>query len=418
MGTWGDRWAMWRSRHASTASLLHPLPPLPLTGDPRRAEAMLAAGQPPDDPTFGWLNDLAALGDERAGRFAAQAVADWAARPQVWSAGATGWRLLHWLAHARFIHPRGVPQHVFASLSRQAEFLRHRLPATGPDRLAALAGSGAAAHALDARFRPTASLPPLPQDLTAALVLLIALRATTDLPVGPMIAQAATTLRGLRHADGRLTRLRGGDGGDPVLMDAVLAAAGVRPTAEATGFARRVRGRTTLIVDLTAPLAFELTAGRYPVVIATPEGRAGASIPERRLRPAAVVTTGDALSVVATHEGWRGLMHHRSLTLAPDGRTLHGREELLPHRRARPLGFDLHFPLPDDIAATVQDDGVALTLPDGTRWTFAAPGATLASHPRRIAVSRWIDTFPARIDWTFAASGANPVAIQPAGASL
>lgn len=428
-----DRLAIWRSRKAEPALHLHPLPPLPLTGDPARAEAMIAAGFLPDGADFGWMNDLAALGDERAGRFAALKIAEWVAqgRPD-WTPGDTGWRLLHWLAHARFLYPRGVPAEVVAAIARQTDFLHRRWQgASGWDRIAALAGLSAGAHALErpALRPPTLALPPLPFDpesLVAALFLLLALRATWDDPaLTPAITQAVGALRAMRHADGGLTRLRGGTGGDPVRLDATLGAAGIRtpPAAQAMGLARLVHGRSTVIVDLSRPaLAFELTCGRVPLVIATPEGRAEPEIAGQPPRP--VPVRGAAVSpstLSAHHDGWRDhrLTHTRQLSLSPDGRSLTGADLFDTRRRIRqPLRIDLHFPLHPDIETAADDGHIALHLPNGDVWIFTGTGANLAPHAHGIVISAAIDRFPARLDWTFAKSDATPLTIRdlPAGA--
>lgn len=428
-----DRLAIWRSRKAESAPHLHPLPPLPLTGDPDRAEAMIAADFLPDGADFAWLNDLAALGDERAGRFAARKIAEWVAqdRPD-WTAGTTGWRLLHWLAHARFLYPRGVPAETVAVIARQTAFLHRRWQgASGWDRIAALAGLSAGAHALERpALRPSVlALPPLPSgpdDLLRALVLLLSLRATwDDSALTPVMTQAVGALRTMRHADGRLTGLRGGAGGDPVRLDAALGAAGLRtpPAAQAMGLARLAHGRSTVIADLSRPaLAFELTCGRVPLVVATPAGRAEPEVDSRPPRPVPVTDatlTPSALS--ARHDGWlnRRLIHTRQLTLSPDGRSLTGSDLFDTRRRVRqPLRIDLHFPLHPGISAKAEQGHIALILPNGDAWIFTGTGAILAPHAHGIAISAAIDRFPARLDWTFSKSDATPLTIRdlPPGA--
>lgn len=428
-----DRLAIWRSRKAAPASQLWPLPPLPLAGASERAEGLLAADILPEGDRFDWLNDLAALGDERAGRFAAKRVAEWTGqRPSGWTAEATGWRLLHWLSHARFLYPRGVPAEALASLSRQAEFLHQRWQApAGWGRIAALAGLSAAAFALERpALRPQAlalpPLPPLPEDLLQALVLLLSLHATWPEAVPTdAIADAACALRAMRHADGHLTRLRGGAGGDPSQLDAALVLSNIRraPPAQAMGMARLAHGRCTVIADLSRPaLGFELTSGRIPIVIAAPDCLAEPEVaghPPRPARVTDIAVTANNLS--ARHTGWQKcrLIHSRSLTLSSDGRMLTGCDLFDTRRRMRaPLQIILHFPLHPDIRVT--DDGplFRLTLPNGEGWTFACPHTTITPHGHHIAASMTIDRFPARFDWTFAKSGATPLTIRdlPTGA--
>ncbi|QUS35999.1 heparinase II/III family protein [Falsirhodobacter algicola] len=424
--TLADRLAIWRSRGARVATLLHPLPPLPLAGDADRAEAILTEGRPPADPAFGWLDDLATLGDERAGRFAAAALTDWAAEPPRWSPGMTGWRLLRWLAHAQFLHPRGVPAEVMASLSRQAAYLARRWRAAhGWDRIAALAGLLAAAHALDPALHPgrtPPALPPLPRDpaeLTRALALLVALRALSGPPVDEAIERAASALRTLRHMDGRLTGLTGGIAVDPPGLDAALVMAGTRaaPRPEVMGLARLVRGRASLLIDMTAPFAFELTFGRTPLVIAEGGARAALHLPGRTLRAArAGAISRGPMTFTAGHDGWRRLRHTRSLALSDDGRVLQGSDRLEPRRRAAGADAVLTFPLHPALRAETGPDGsILLTPPTGMPWRFAAEGAVL--HPDGLIVlRRAIGRQPVQLDWTFRAAPDTTSPTQPPGA--
>lgn len=428
-GRLGDRIAAWRVRRARSADQLLALPPLPLTGDVDRAEALLAGRSVwdrPDGPAFGWLDDLAAIGDERAGRLAARMTGDWITTfgtGRGWTADVTGLRLLRWLAHARFLHPRGVPHEAMRAVAMQAAFLERRWQAAvGWGRIAALAGLSAAALALDRpSLRPAPPpMPPLPrhpEELTEALILMVALRDTWPGLTLPEVADAATTLRTLRHADGRLTRLVGGGGGDPHRVDAALTLSRVRggPKPQAAGIARLVRGRSTVLLDLTAPGAFEMTAGRHPIVVVAPDLRIAGRTP--RNVPAKVAM--DPQTVLAGWAGaWPRLNHSRSLTLSPDGDRLTGRDDLATaRRRARPADVVLRIPLHPAIVATSQGEDILLTLPGGARWRFAAQGAALDGQV--ITVTRPALRFPACIDWTFARADATPLPIRdlPPGAS-
>ncbi|WP_435165739.1 heparinase II/III domain-containing protein [Falsirhodobacter sp. 1013] len=432
----GDRIAAWRSKGTAPAQRLLPMPALPLTGDADRAEALLAQDSvwdAPDAMAFGWLDDLAALGDERTGRFAARMANDWVTTfgtGRDWTPEATGLRLLRWLAHARFLYPRGVPAHVMDTLPRQAAYLQkrwHGAPAGWP-QMAALAGLSAAALVLERpELRPAfpaiPALPRRPDDLLQALILLLALRDTwPDAPVPPSIEQAVGALRMMRHTDGRLTGLAGGRDSDPVQLDAALVASRVRGPVppQGMGLMRLSRSRSSVLVDVSGPdFAFELTAGRCPIVVATPHLRAGMQIAgTKQSRPGISVQRG-AMDLVAGHDGWKGMLCTRSLTLTPDGHALTGSDRLEPRtRRPRPVDMFLFFPLHPDIAAEQEPDAVRLTLPNGDVWRFTADGARVDAAQHAIALPCHVPRFPARIDWTFAKSDATPLTIRdlPTGA--
>ncbi|WP_164876016.1 hypothetical protein [Falsirhodobacter deserti] len=388
-----------------------------LTGDPVRAEALIAEGHPwqrADAWTFGWLDDLAELGDERSGRFAAGIIGDWVlhyGRGEGWTPESTGPRLLHWLAHARFIYPRGVPLPAMEALARQAEFLRLRWRATrGWARVAALAGLSAAAHALDRpALRPAGIvLPDLPRDpdgLVRALVLMLALRETwPNAPVHDGIASAVNALRAMRHADGRLTRLTGGSGGDPLQLDAALALAHIRqaPPPQAMGLSRLARGGSTVIAD---PDRFELASRHGPIVTAGGILTAnGASLPGKLSR---VSVTQAAITTL--HDGTFRIRLPREchLALSADGGTLHGTHILTPKRRRfRAPPLSIRFLLDPRITVQAAPDRILLTLPEGEQWAFTAPGAQIDTGG--IVLQPQIGEWPARFDWTFSRSGDTP----------
>jgi uncharacterized heparinase superfamily protein len=278
---------------------------------------------------FGWLDDLAAVGDLRARALAQQTWADWMARHGrgqggPWAPGLTGQRLIHWLVHAPFLmqaQPRDVHDRFLRALSHHAAFLEKRAGAasSGLPQIAARMGVLLAALALDgwqARIDPAlqallrvaeTQIAPdggiasrAPEDLMQVFVLLTwAARCLEDagLPVPDrlraLLGRAASALRVLRHADGGLARFHGGGRGqesdlvtalatfDALQRDPVGLAGG-----RAMGFARLAAGRTTVLVDAAPPpggahagrahastLAFELTSNRRPLIVSCGDGR-------------------------------------------------------------------------------------------------------------------------------------------------
>ncbi|MDF1802378.1 heparinase II/III family protein [Thalassovita sp.] len=268
---------------------------------------------------FGWLDDLAAVGDP-ATRGRAQ---DWlwawidrygAGKGVGWTPDLTGRRIIRWIHHALFVL-RGVDKEqsdaFYRSLSRQTIFLSRRWQASSPGlpRFEALTGllyaglslEGMAKHvepAVKALARdcvtqvdaqggiPTRN----PEELLEVFTLLTwAAAALTEAghPVHPdhlaAIERIAPTLRTLRHADGGLARFHGGGRGIEGRLDTALAASGIKgraPDGLAMGYARLSAGRTSVVVDASPPpggkasynahastLAFELTSGRRPVVV-------------------------------------------------------------------------------------------------------------------------------------------------------
>jgi uncharacterized heparinase superfamily protein len=338
---WRDRLAARLAARARVAGPFVPPEPL-LLGDPAAGRLLVAGrhrwgeapvergmrslwdlGGPAELHGFGWLHDLAAVGDGPARALAQAWTGEWIERwggggGPGWTAGLAAGRVRAWALNARFLL-RGESKVAAArfaeALGRQALFLAGRwagLPAGAPraEALASLAFAGAAlpglallprigpaleaeaAHAVEpdgglASRRPEALL-----DLCALLAAAAEVLAAADRPaprLGAAVAQAAPVLRALRHADGGLARFHGGDRGTEGRLDAVLAFAG-RPALGASvrpqlrmGFARLAAGRTTVIVDAAPPprtecaqastLAFELTSGRRPLVVGCGPGQ-------------------------------------------------------------------------------------------------------------------------------------------------
>ena len=272
---------------------------------------------------FGWLDDLAAVGDGAARARAQDWTWDWIARFGTgrgpgWTPDVTGRRLIRWINHAIFLLNGRTPQQsqaFFAALSIQVEFAARRWPAARPGlpRFEALTGliyaglalkglnhhAGAAITALAAdcaieidaqggiRTRN-------PEELLEVLTLLTwAAQALTEAgralpaPHAAAIARIAPCLRSLRHADGGLARFHGGGRGMEGRLDLALAASGVKAagTGPAMGYLRLAAGRTTVIIDAADPpggaagtsahastLAFELTSGRRPLIVSCGSG--------------------------------------------------------------------------------------------------------------------------------------------------
>jgi uncharacterized heparinase superfamily protein len=268
---------------------------------------------------FGWLDDLAALGDGAARARAQHWLSDWIARfgggdGPGWLPDLAGRRLIRWIHHAPFLlsgMPRDGAEAFFRAVSVQAAFIDARAAAAAPGlaRFEALTGLlyaglsliGAERHvtpAAEALGRDCAAqidehggiASRNPEELLEIFTLLVWAAQALDGAGGtPQAAHAraitgiAETLRSLRHADGGLARFHGGGQGAPGQLDQALAASGTRPSTRGTqamGFARMAGGRTSVIVDAAPPplgaasarahastLAFELTSGRRPLVV-------------------------------------------------------------------------------------------------------------------------------------------------------
>ena len=317
-----------RARGRSIWTIPAPIPELTMgdgAGDDRRGRG--AGGPDPafeaDRHGFGWLADLAAVGDEGARELARDWALGWAARygrgaGPGWSPALTGRRVLAWIDHLAFAHgPRPEPE-ALAALARQAAFLRRRWNAApaGAPRVEALAGlirAGVALEGLEAAVGPAAealarectalppeaAAPPRSPEGLADLLTLLARSAAALAEVGheppeglrEAIARLAPVLRALRHADGSLARFHGGGRGGAGRLDRALVERGARRTrtaaaaplpapALALGFARLRAARTSVIVDAAPPplgpasreahastLALEMTSGRRPVIV-------------------------------------------------------------------------------------------------------------------------------------------------------
>ncbi len=268
---------------------------------------------------FGWLDDLAAVGDINARKLAQDWVFGWIERYDTgrgagWLPDLTGRRLIRWIHHALFILQDRTPEEserFFRALGRQTIFLAKRWSATthGLPRFEALAGliyTGLSLTGMEQYVQPATRalarecrsqidktggiLTRNPEELLEVFTLLT-WSATALKEAGWTLAEShqkalrrmAPTLRTLRHADGGLARFHGGGRGLDGRLDHALLQSGNRDMNSdgwAMGFARLSSGRTSIIVDAEIPpqgraavnahastLAFEMTSGRRAVIV-------------------------------------------------------------------------------------------------------------------------------------------------------
>jgi uncharacterized heparinase superfamily protein len=272
---------------------------------------------------FGWLDDLAAVGDAAARKLAQDWLWEWIARfaqgkGAGWTPDLTGRRLIRWISHAIFLlqgRDRAQSAAFYATLTQQTLLLSRRWPkaAAGLPRFEALSGliyAGLSLMGMEALVGPASAALARdcatqvdadggiatrnPEDLLEVATLLTwtaeaLAQAGRTVPPDHLAAtrRIAPCLRGLRHADGGLARFHGGGRGIDGVLDQALAAGGGRavpPAGLAMGFARLAGGRSTVIADVAPPppgsgahastLAFELTSGRRPVIVNCGSGRA------------------------------------------------------------------------------------------------------------------------------------------------
>ena len=431
-----------------------------------------------DAQGFGWLDDLAALGTKEAKARAQAWTWDWIAkfgggRGPGWTADLTGRRIIRWVHHATILlsgRDKADSEAFYRSLSRQSTYLarRWRSAAEGLPRFEALTGlvyagisligmealTGPATEALAAACEgdvdaeggiPTRN----PEELLEVLTLLTwsaSAMSEASLTVPPAVQAAITriapALRALRHADGELARFHGGEKGAEGRLDQALASAAVRAgttPAIAMGYARLHGGRTTVIVDASAPpggraaetahastCAFELTSGRRPVVVNCGSGLSfgpmwrlaaratechsvlamdrvsssrlyptGEALEHRAQVTATRITTGsEGTDLYLAHDGWlktHGLTASRSLTLSHDGRRLSGVEALTALKAEARKRFEdamtatamaagrfaVRFHLHPDVDAALDMGGaaVSMVLRSGEIWIFRHTGA-------------------------------------------
>ena len=426
---------------------------------------------------FGWLDDVAALGTREAVARAQDWTWGWIARygggkGPGWTPDLTGRRITRWVHHATILlqtRDKAQSTAFYAALARQTAYLakRWRSAAEGLPRFEALTGlvyagisligmeglvdpaTQALAAACETDVDAEGGIPTRnPEELLEVLTLLTwsaSAMSEASLTVPPALSAAigriAPALRAVRHSDGALARFHGGDSGAEGRLDQALAGAGVRAGATpaiAMGYARLHGGRTSVIVDASAPPGgraartahastggFELCSGRRALVVNCGSGAAFGADWARASRATALHSTlgmegvsssrlgadGDALEhraqvtasrltvgtegtdLYLAHDGWltsHGLTASRSLTLAHDGRRLSGVdaltaltgdarrrfEDVMTQTQMAGARFAIRFHLHPEVDATLDMGGsaVSMVLRSGEIWVLRFSG--------------------------------------------
>jgi len=317
--------------------------------------------------------------------------------------------------------------------------------------------------------------------------------AARNVPPPPALLNAIDRimpmLRFFRHGDGRFALFNGMGPTEPDLIATILAYDDTHgaslPNAPHSGYQRLEAGRAVLIMDTGRPppidlsadahagcLSFELsTKHRIVVNCGMPEiGKANWRDVARATAAHSTVTFNDAsscrfldarsfrrlfgspivdgprtvevqredhdngLSLRTSHDGYLqrfGIVHQRSLVLAPDGNRLDGEDQFYPAEgdvlANKTLDkFAVRFHLHPRVGATRQADGhsVVLALPDNEVWTFDAYEHQVALEesvylagqdgPRRtfqIVIFGEARATP-RVAWSFS-HGAQPAPAKP-----
>lgn len=250
-------------------------------------------------------------------------------------------------------------------------------------------------------------------------------------------------LRFFRHSDGALALMNGAGPIDPEIIAAIflLDDSRARPPGQAPygGYQRLEAGRSVLLVDTgnppprplsaehhAAPLALEFSSGRNRFVVSTGSGShldpdwrqatretaahstvtlsdrpvadfLGDDMLGRRLGPLqatppwhTTVTRHEnqgVTAIVAAHDGYAapfGLMHERTLRLAPKGERIDGRDRLFapPRRRPRRAEAALRFHIHPDVKLIKLSSGVVqLLASDGEAWEFHVRGGEARVEP-------------------------------------
>jgi uncharacterized heparinase superfamily protein len=232
------------------------------------------------------------------------------------------------------------------------------------------------------------------------------------------IARMAPAAAFFRLGDGGLALFNDGSVGEAAMLDRLPPA--VPPNALPDGGYWRLQGGETLVVvdagrccpdDLPAhahadTLSFEMTVGEQRLVVNCGTYAYQDPIWRNRLRGTACHSTvavddRDSAEVYGvfrlgrrprmvsgqrtngtfsgSHDGWRhlGLEHRRQMTLAADGLTLEGYDELIGHAAAGLGAMIARFHLHPAVTVSAEPSGVRLTLADGQSWRFQADGGTV-----------------------------------------
>lgn len=424
-----------------------------------------------------WLDDLAAIGNRPARTKAQGWVQDWirrygAGRGPGWTPELAGRRAMRWSVHARLLS-QGLDStgtdRFWRALAAHRRYLAKAWP-TAPDgisRMRALCGliwagivlpHGGHAAALAELAALSEELVDFeggtpsraPEDLAEILMLLIWTARLLDdagqqamAPHLAAIIRAVPVVRALRMGDGSFGRFHGGGGGAADRLD--QAQAELRLVTQPKprlpmGFARLSGARMVVVMDGAAPpsgaeavrahagtLAFEMSAGRQPLVVNAGPGRIfggewaaisrqtaahstvevdGRSSARIAASGGAPLTDGPTLVgvrqaqdasgqwLLATQDGYvasHGLLQERRIFVDARGTELRGEEILtVADARARAqferyadrgrLPIAVRFHLHPAVAAEhhTGDREITLTLPSGEVWLFHASGGAVA----------------------------------------
>ncbi|MCF6274006.1 MAG: heparinase II/III family protein [Rhodobacteraceae bacterium] len=265
---------------------------------------------------FGWLDDLVAVGDGPARKFAQRWLMEWIRQYGqndiiAWHPARVGQRVVSWCSHAIYLlqgQPPKASSAIFKSLGLQTAFL-HRNWKVAPQGLAqidALTGmiyAGLSLEGCEYALRPAiqglekicislispeGTIPSRnPEELAeifARLTWVGKLLESTGYPANPTLEDAllrmAPGLRALRLGDGGLARFHGGGRSATGRLDQSFADAGIRkavPVSSFMGYERLAAGRLVLVMDCTAPpqspgahqstLSMEISTGRWPLLV-------------------------------------------------------------------------------------------------------------------------------------------------------
>ncbi len=396
---------------------------------------------------FGWLNDLRALGGDQ-GRLAARAmVQNWMDahpyyEPESWRTDILGRRIANLIAGYDFFGDSAsdaFQEQFFYNLIKQVKHLSRSMPGMleGLPLLYGIKGLAYAGLTLEGRERDLeCALNLLEREMKAqfhndgghvsrnadqlfeALKILVDLRGTLKQAGYPpletiqtRLEQSLPALRFFRHGDKRFALFAGMQEGEDKPVQQLFQMSGVRARAvnslPQTGFERISAGKSLLMVDCAAPLAFEFSHGRERIFVncgshptdadwqsalrgapafntLTIDDRGPSEV--RRSKPVQAERRDKDghSSLEVWHEGYKafcGVVHRRALSLDEKGFELCGQEILTcPKglmRSHRVLArFHIH---PRVLISLVQDGTQALLrLKSGFGFRFKADGAQLS----------------------------------------
>ncbi len=429
---------------------------------------------------FSWLRHLDAMERDDARDLARELVVEWAsrdlgARGPAAEPAVAGRRLISWISHATVLLD-AADQKVFDTITDSLDLQLRRLAATWRDAppgyprlltltaltLADLCVAGHERHLtgverilaeeLELQILPDGGHisrnPHVPIELMLDLLPLRQCFGARDRAAPEALDEAIRRIlpmiRYMRLGDGMPARFNGMGVASPAAQATVLAYDD-RPSeklahADASGYARLVRGRTEIVVDVGVPppiefaaeahagcLSFEMSVGTALLFVNggapspadanwRPASRATAShntlslaeqSSSRLVRHKGLVellgaspirlphsvtsdiADGDDIRLAARHDGYLGrygVTHERILRLSPDGAVLEGRDRIEgPGGRAvrlqHDLPFAIHFHLHPDVACRYEAEpgAVLIELPHRAEaWRFTAAGAVLA----------------------------------------